>query len=117
MTMYSKTELATHAMHKPGLLGSDETLRPEDLALATKVIDSRIAYLPSEGVSIPNGSAEAVPLEWLDPLADYIALYLLPSYGGSAPTLDQVNGALRPLQALTSLAIPPTGLKSSPEYF
>jgi hypothetical protein len=117
MTLYSKTELATHSMRKTGLLGAEETLSSSDLEFASKIIDSRVAYLASVGVSIPNGSAEAVPMEWLDPLADYIGLYLLSAYGGSAPTDQQVMGAMRPLRQLASSAKPATGLVAESAYY
>ncbi len=82
MTTYTVTETVTHALRRAGLLGDDETPTAEQLALATKTYNSRLQGLQVRGFRLWGWTSSAVPLEFFDPLADYIALFLIATAGG-----------------------------------
>lgn len=115
MTTYSKSDLATRALRQPGLYGPDEVITGEDQEDAETMCEALVETLAEMEINIPNGSVNVVPAAWLIPLANYIGVYLLESFGGSAPTLAQIEGALMPLRRMS--AEPATGAVLASEHF
>ena len=97
---YTETETVTHALRRSGLLGADETPTADDLEFARTIYQSRLAALSAMGVNFWNLTAASVPDELLDPLAEYLKLFLLSSNGGPSPNDDQITAAERPLRRL-----------------
>ena len=112
---YTETETVTHAMRKSGLLASDETPSADDLSFAQKIYRSRIAALKVRGVQLWGLTADDIPEEYLDPISDYIAMFLLASHGGPRPIDDQVIAAEHSLRQLSSPE--PTGEIIEATYF
>ena len=115
MTAYSKAELAAKALREAGLYGPDETISADDQADAEEKAEALVETLNDEGISIVNGSVNAVPMSWYIPLAQYIGMFLLPSYGGPFPSDDQITGAQKIMRRMS--AKQPTGAVSEAEYF
>lgn len=115
MTTYTKADLASKALRLPGLYAPDESISGEDQQDAETMADSLVETLTDLSVFIPNGSVSVVPASWYIPLAQFIGLYLLQSFGGTAPTPDQIEGALRTLRSLSTK--PATGAVLTNEYF
>lgn len=101
MTTFTKSDLASRALRQPGLYGPDETVSGADQEDAETVCESLVETLAEMGVSIPNGSVDLVPGGWFIPLAQFMGLYLLQSFGGPAPTREQVDGAISPLRRMS----------------
>ena len=115
MTVYTKSQLAAKALREAGIYAPDEALDPNDQDDAEVRAESIVSTLASEGISIVNGSVEEVPDDWYIPLAQYIGMYLLPSYGGPFPTKDQIEGAQRVMRRMTSK--PATGSVAEASYY
>ncbi len=115
MTTYTETVTITHAMRRAGLLGDDETPTSEQLSLAQKIYRSRIAALQVRGVKLWNWAPDAVPEELLDPLAEYIALFLIATGGGPRLQDDAVIAAEHTIRSLC--ATEPSGDVIAAEYF
>lgn len=81
MTTYSRTDLATRALRKANLIGAEETPSAADLEFAAEGIASDTAALAVEGITMDNGSDQAVPLEHLEPRATYHAVTLKADFG------------------------------------
>ena len=88
MTTYTQTEVVVFALVRSGLLGDDETPTAEQLAMASAIYRSRLASLQARGMKLWNWTPDAVPEELLDPLSDYMALFILPASGGPRPPDD-----------------------------
>ena len=115
MTTYTETEMITHAARKSGRLGEDETLSAEGLDLYRKMARSRILALQSRGVNLWNYTRSAVPEELLDPLAHYLAIFIL-APGRQADDSDPaVLAAELILRQLGSK--PATGTTQQADYF
>lgn len=115
MATYTEAELITHAARKSGRLGEDETLSAEGLDLYTKMARSRIGGLQGRGVNLWNYTRTAVPEELLDPLAQYLAVFILaPGQQAEAtdPAILQAEFILRQLGAK-----PATGTTQQADYF
>jgi hypothetical protein len=115
MSTYTKADLASLSLRDAGLYGPDEAISGADQETAETYCESLVDTLAEFGVYIPNGSVNTVPSAWLIPLASFSGLFLLKSFGGPAPTVDQVNGALVPLYKMS--AKPPTGAVAEADYF
>ena len=107
MTTYTETETVTYALVRSGLLGDDETPTAEQLDISRKIYRSRLASLQARGMKLWNWTPDTVPEELLDPLADYMALFLLPTSGGPRAPDEAVIQSEHTLRALC--AIEPTG--------
>lgn len=114
MTTFTKADLAAKALRMPGLYGPDETISGADQEDAENVAEALVDTLSEMNIFIPNGSVAVVPSSWYVPLAQFIGLYLLQSFGGPAPTADQVTGATMPLRVMSSK--PATGSVLEGEY-
>ena len=115
MTTYTESELLTHAARKSGQLGEDETLSAEGLSLYQKVSRSRVSAMASRGINLWNYTTSAVPEELLDPLADYLAMFILASGGGPRPSDGDIlvsETILRQIGAKSA-----TGTTQTAEYF
>lgn len=115
MTTYSKSDLASKALRLPNLYGPDESISGADQEDAEAMAEALVETLNEMNIFIPNGSVNSVPASWYIPLANYIGLYLLPSFGGSAPTREQIDGALAPLRRMS--AKPATGSVAQAQYY
>lgn len=115
MTTFSKSDLASKALRQPGLYGPDESISGADQADAEEMAEALVDTLAEMNIFIPNGSVEVVPASWYVPLASYIGLYLLQSFGGGPPTQQQLDGALAPLRRMSSK--PPTGSVAESTYY
>jgi hypothetical protein len=115
MTTFTKADLAAKALRLPGLYGPDEAISADDQADAEDMCDALVDTLAEMDISITNGSVDAVPASWYIPLSNYIGLYLLESFGGGAPTNDQLNGAIYTMRRLC--ATPATGSVVEADYF
>jgi hypothetical protein len=105
MTMYSASEVVTHAYWKSGLIGDEEALTGSALSKGLLVYRSRISGLAARGISINNGSTESMPEEWLDPVADYIGMFLLSANGGAFPSRAQLDAAETVLLGLAASSV------------
>jgi hypothetical protein len=102
MTTYTETQTVTHALRRAGLLGDDETPSSEQLDLATKTYTSRLSSLQVRGLNMWGWTPDTVPQELFDPLADYMAMFLIPTAGGPRPSDADVmaqEGTLRAICA------------------
>lgn len=115
MTIFSKADLASKALRLPGLYGPDESIAAEDQEDAEEMADALVDTLAELNIFIPNGSVMAVPGSWYIPLANYIGIYMMQSFGGPAPTPATLEAALSPLRTLS--AKPETGSILEVEYF
>lgn len=115
MTTYTIADLAAKSLRTVGLYASDEPIASEDQEDAEASATSLIATLAKRGFSIWNGSAADVPEEYYIPLAQYIGMFLLSSYGGQSPTKEQIQGAESVLRDLS--AKPISGENVQPDYF
>jgi hypothetical protein len=100
MTTYTKADLAAKALRLPGLYGPDEAISADDQAEAEEMAEQLIDSLNEMDIAITNGSVDDVPSAWFVPLANFIGVYLLQSFGGPAPTADQIDGATKPLRRM-----------------
>lgn len=114
MTTYSLSDLGTQALREVGLYAPDEAVDPNDQEDAETKALSLIDMLQSRGISMQNGSAQAIPQDWYTVLAQYVGIYLLQSYGGPALTLAQVSAYETTLRELS--AKPATGSILEVEY-
>lgn len=115
MTVYSKSDLASKALRQPGLYGPDESISGADQADAEEMAEALVDTLAEMNIFIPNGTVNAVPGSWYIPLANFIGLYLLQSFGGPSPSRDAMDGALAPLRRMS--AKPATGSVAQAQYF
>jgi hypothetical protein len=115
VTTYSKADLASKALRQPGLYAPDEAISGEDQADAEEVASALVETLASQNIYIPNGSVSQVPEAWYIPLARYIGLHLMESFGGGSPSADVLEGALSPLRVLS--AKPETGSVLETTYY
>lgn len=115
MTVYSKSDLAAKALREAALYAPDEDIEADDQTDAEEKAEALVSTLSTKGISITNGSVNAVPDDWYIPLAQYIGMYLLSSYGGPFPTDDQIKGAERTMRQLC--ARPATGSVAETDYF
>lgn len=100
MTTYTETVTVTHAMRRAGILGEDETPSSDSLAVHQKIYRSRLKGLQIRGLNMWGWSPDTVPEELLDPLAEYMALFFIPTAGGPRPSDAEVNKAEGTLRAL-----------------
>jgi len=109
MTTYSLSDMATRVLKDQGLIAAEEVPSATDLEWAEETVSAEIAMLAALGMPIWNGSAIAVPQEYLTPLSRRIGLAFAPSFG--LMTVAQAEAAM-PL-AETNLrrmaTIPATG--------
>jgi hypothetical protein len=115
MTFYSKADLASKALRQPGLYAPDEAISGEDQADAEEVASALVETLAAEGIHIPNGSVSQVPEAWYIPLARYVGLHLMESFGGGSPNADVLEGAKAPLRVMS--AKPETGSVLESTYY
>lgn len=117
MTTYSQSDLATRALRKASLIGAEETPSAADLEYAEEGIASDTAALAIEGINIVNGSDQSVPLEHLEPRADYHAVTFRADFGLISETeAEQLRQIKRP-RLYRLCALPPTGVVAQAEYF
>lgn len=114
MTVYTRADLASKALRQPGLYAPDEDIAADDQEEAEIACESLVDTLAELKIFIPNGSVDVVPSAWYLPLANYVGLFLLQSYGGGAPTADTLQGALAPLRMMSEK--PATGAVMEAEY-
>ncbi len=107
MTTYTETQTVTHALKRAGLLGDDESPTSEQLELARKTYRSRLSSLQARGMKLWNWTTDAVPEELFDPLADYMALFIIPTAGGPRAPDEAIIASEHTLRALC--AIEPSG--------
>lgn len=117
MTTYSRSELATRALKKAGIVGLESNPTAAELADAEELISSDTEALEDEGIPMVNGSDQAVPSNQFEPRAAYHAITLKEDYGliseADAEALrDKHKKRLRRLSAL-----PATGSVVETEYF
>ncbi len=117
MTTYSSTDLATRALRKANLIGSEEVPSAADLEFAQEGIASDTAALAVEGIVIENGSDQSVPLEHLEPRADYHAVTFRADYGLISEIEAEQTKALKRPRLLRLCAKPPTGSVVATEYY
>lgn len=117
MTTYSRSDLSTRALKDVGLIGAEEVPSAADLEWANETVSSVTAQLATEGIVIWNGSDQALPLEYLVPLAKRCGLDMAASYGLASPA--DVETAKVPLNATLRRmnAKQPTGSVAEAEYF
>lgn len=117
MTTYTRADLAARVLRDLGLYAPEESIDGNDQEWAEETIASVTAQLAAEGITIWNGSDEALPLEYLVCLSKRIGLDIGPSFGlfsvaESEAAKPVANATLRRLAA--SL---PTGSVLETEYF
>jgi hypothetical protein len=115
MTTYSLSDLASQALREPGLYAPEETIAQRDQEDAEIKASSLIKTLETRGIAITNGSAQAIPEDWYIPLAQYVGMFLMPNFGGSFPTADQIRGAEMIMRQMT--AKPATGSVNEVQFF
>lgn len=115
MTVFSRADLATKALREVGLYAPDEAIEGQDQEDAEEKASALVETLRSRGMAIPNGSVNAVPEDWYIPLAQYIGMWLLASYGGSAPTKAQLDASEAIFREMG--ARPETGSILETEYY
>lgn len=117
MTTYTAADLATRALRKAGLIGSEETPSAADLVFAEEGIASDTAALKFENILIVNGSDVAMPLEQLEPRARYHAITFKEDYGMISA---EQAAAARQFEKMTLhklSAVEPTGAVIPADYF
>lgn len=117
MTTYSRSDLAERVLKDLGLVDAREEPDADDLAWAEETVSSVTAQLATEGITIANGSDEALPLEYLVALSKRIGLDIGPSFGlFSIADAEQAkpiaNAVLRRMNAK-----PATGSVAEAEYY
>ena len=117
MTTYSSTDLATRALRKANLLGAEETPSAADLEFAQEGIASDTAALAVEGIVIENGSDQSVPLEQLEPRADYHAVTLRSDFGLISEVEAEQVKRLKLPRLRRLCATGPTGAVLKTEYY
>ncbi len=117
MTTYSSTDLATRALRKANLLGAEETPSAADLEFAQEGIASDTAALAVEGIVIENGSDQSVPLEQLEPRADYHAVTFRADFGLISEIEAEQARALKRPRLYRLCAKSPTGSTAETEYY
>ena len=115
MSVYSKSDLASKALRLPGLYGPDEAISGEDQEDAETMAEALVDTLAEMDIFIPNGSVNAVPSAWYIPLANFIGIFMLQSYGGPAPTEKAIQDAAAPMRTMS--AKPPTGSVLESTYY
>lgn len=117
MTTYSQSDLATRALQKAGLVAAEETPSAADLSFAQEGIASDTAALALEGIVIDNGSDQSVPLEHLEPRAEYHAVTLQSDFGMmSIAQAEQARAILRP-RLYRLCANPTNGSVAEADYY
>ncbi len=81
MTTFSRTDLATRVLRDLGLIAAEESPSADDLAFAEETVESVYAELALRGISLPNGSDQALPDQHLVCVARRIALDVAPAFG------------------------------------
>lgn len=117
MTTYSRTDLATRALRKANLVGAEETPSAADLDFAEEGIASDTAALAIDGITIVNGSDEAVPLEYLEPLATYHAITFKADYGLINDAEAEQARQYHRVRLRRMCVTEPTGAVLSTDYF
>ena len=117
MTTYTLSDLATRVLRDLGITEAREQPDPSDLAWAEQTTLAVTAQLAAERIFIWNGSAEALPEEYLVILSKRIGLDVGPSFGlftiaDAERAKPVVNNTLRSINAPQ-----PTGSVSESEYF
>lgn len=81
MTTYSEVDLATQVATDLGIIGSEETLSAADYDKIRTNNGAAISTLSALNLPIWNGSALAVPEEYLLPLSEYCGTWVSVAFG------------------------------------
>ena len=107
MTTYTNSDWVTHILRKSSIVGEDENPTAAQSDEAQRIINSGVAFLAIDGITMWNGSQDVVPEEWFDVGADYMALYIRQGFGGPPPGQDEVRAAMYPLRKLSAKPVRP----------
>lgn len=117
MTTYSRTDLATRALRKAGLVAAEETPSAADLDFAAEGIASDTEALAQVGITIINGDDQAVPQGFLEPLARYHAVTFKEDFGLINAVEAETARELQRRQLYKLCVTPATGIVAEAEYF
>ena len=117
MTTYTLADMATRVLKDLGLVGADETPDAADQEFAEETVTAEVALLDALDIPIWNGSALAVPEEYLTILSRRIGLAMAPAYGlvdiaSATKAMELVDKTLHRLRAQ-----PATGSVAETDYF
>jgi hypothetical protein len=114
---YSRTDLATRALRKANLIGSEEVPSAADLEFVSEGIASDTAALAVDGVVMENGNDQSVPLEHLEPRSQYHAVTLKADYGMISDVQAEQAKSLMLPRLRRLCAKPATGATAQNDYF
>lgn len=81
MPTYSRSDLALRVLRDLGLVAAEETPSADDLSFSEETIASVYAELAAVGITLPNGSDEALPQEHLVCVSKRIGLDVATGFG------------------------------------
>lgn len=81
MTVYSSVDLATRILRDLGLIAAEESPSADDLAYVQETSGSVFSELTLRGITLPNGSDQALPQEFLVCLSKRIGIDVATGFG------------------------------------
>lgn len=117
MTTYTRADIATRALRDLGLVASDEAPSADDQVYAEETIASVYAEMAARGISLPNGSDEALPLELLAIVTRRVALDIAPAFGLASIADSEAAKPVLERNLREIAAKPPSGAVADAEYF
>lgn len=117
--MKTQAQLFTEALSNINAVGSGETASAEDVAIAAGALGPLLSVLASRQVcnvvTTDDTTAEEIPDELFDGLADLLSMNIRAKFGLPRPTRQEREDAMNVLRAIT--ATPPTYETLEATYF
>lgn len=117
MTTYSRSDLAVRVLRDLGLVAAEEPPSADDQTFAEETVASVYAELAMRGISLPDGSDQALPHAFLVCVSKRIGIDVASAFGlisvSDAELAKPV--AERALRVLS--AKPPTGQTAPADYY
>jgi len=117
MTTYSQSDWATRALQKAAIVDAEDVPSAALLDWAGDVGTSLFDQLATEGISVPNGSDQSLPGEYLQVFSSFVACDLKSEVGliGEVEAETMKTELKKTLRRMN--AVQPTGAVQQAEYF
>lgn len=117
MTTFSRSDLAVRVLRDLGLVAAEETPSADDQTFAEETVESVYAELAAVGISLPDGSDQALPEKHLVCVSKRIGLDVGPAFGLFSIADAEVAKPVAEQRLRALSAKPPTGQTIPVDFF